>query len=1420
MAKILDAQCTDLFVGNEKESHQVARIRLADTVYGKAAITISGNGVSSLAQVEVDLVPDQEKLVEVPLRLEGDVGALIEGEVLAESESGTDHHSLQGVVEEPGWTMFMVSHFHYDPVWWNTQAAYTETWKKTNDPWVGAFQTHSFALVKSHLDAARRDPDYAFVLAEVDYLKPYWNTFPEDREYMRKLMAEGRLELIGGTYNEPNTNLVASENTVRNLIYGIAYQRDVLGGSPATAWQLDAFGHDPQFPGLAADAGLTSSSWARGPFHAWGPFRMPIQPRPQVSPTGSPDPLRMEFPSEFYWVAPSGKKLLTSYMADHYSSGWWMDSAVTLEEACEQTYANYLKLKSVAATKNVLLPVGSDYTPPNKWVSEIARNWNSRYVSPRFEMATTRRFFTAVRAAVEANGTRLRSQSRDMNPLYTGKDVSFIDTKQANRLAENTLLDGEKFATVASLMGARFPQAAIDKAWRQLLFNAHHDGITGSESDQVYLDLLGGWREAWELGRVVLENSLRYIGDHIDTPDVGPTLAVFNPSSWSRSGLVEFDLRLDEPGAMGLEIIDGAGASLPALVEVRSSHEDGSVEQATISFFAREIPPIGYASYRLRQSDRAPTGWVRGPGLVAENERYLLELDPGRGGGVTRLYDKLEGRELLLDGQVANELLVCDEYPNHPSFGEGPWHLTPTGAVEGTSTSTARVQAEQSPIGQRLIINSELAGCQITQEIELWNEVDWVGMRTTIDGFSGHDKLFRVRFPVDCAGAMPVSEVGCAVIGRTFGFPEADTTQVPFTLEYPAYNWFGLTSCLRIQLDGAEEALQAISVAEVVAPEDWSAATDELVAALVRQGVTATVSSPNDARYGSIDIDSNLPDVRISLGGPNENAYSALVIESAGQEYENELKRQLTSVGRARVWVPARWPRKETWVENPDLRHPRALPVLIVADSEGSSSSAADLATDLSGAVITVDQPSELAGAGSVSDYGVAIFNRGIPGFTVDYERGLYLSLMRSSSGWPSGIWIDPPRRTLPGGGHFQYQHWTHTFEYAWAGFRGDWREAKIVNRAHDYNHPLLPVLLEPHSGSLPSRLSFFEVTPDSVVLTALKPLGNPLAHQAGDSLDPQEGIAARVYETEGRAGRASINSHWNLQSAFVTNLMEEERFPTDVGGRALTLDLTGYQVATVGAVPQADGSGEAAQLGPTREACQPVFAPYWLHNKGAAPLGNQPLTVKVRTPEIGADGLITLTATVASEATDQTVAGTLRVVSPEGWAAEPASRPYRLAPGAHLISEINLKPGPEAPPGRYFVAAQIEDPAGQIHEDVATIDYQSPVGQPGGELEIELITKAISLVPGAASRIELRVRNRAASPIRGEAQLLSSFDIWSMTAPWTQGFEVAGGSANELSFSVDIPRHCRSGSYWSLVKIMYFGRIYYTEAFAVEIGR
>ena len=197
------------------------------------------------------------------------------------SRSGEARQRAELTVQEPGWTMYMVSHFHYDPVWWNTQAAYTSGW----DDLVWAqdrrdtFQHTGLVLVEAHLERARLDPDYKFVLAEVDYLKPFWDLYPDRREELRGLLAEGRLEIVGGTYNEPNTNLTAYETAVRCAVYGVGFQREVFGAAPESAWQLDVFAHDPSFPSVMASCGVTSSSWARGPFHQWGRSTTRVQPR-------------------------------------------------------------------------------------------------------------------------------------------------------------------------------------------------------------------------------------------------------------------------------------------------------------------------------------------------------------------------------------------------------------------------------------------------------------------------------------------------------------------------------------------------------------------------------------------------------------------------------------------------------------------------------------------------------------------------------------------------------------------------------------------------------------------------------------------------------------------------------------------------------------------------------------------------------------------------------------------------------------------------------------------------------------------------------------------------------------------------------------------------------------------------------------
>ncbi|WP_291411536.1 NEW3 domain-containing protein [Actinophytocola sp.] len=1357
---------------------------------GSARVHVEGQRVST--PEPVDVAVSGQVVVEVGVDTRGAApGTALPARAVVTSGTDRVEVDFELVVAEPGWTMHMVSHFHYDPVWWNTQAAYTIAWDELDFPGShrGARQLAGFDLVRAHLDLALAEPAYRFVLAEVDYLKPYWDTYPQDREVLRRLMAEGRVEILGGAYNEPNTNLTDPETTIRNFVHGMGFQRDVLGGDPATAWQLDAFGHDPAFPGFAAAAGLTSTSWARGPFHQWGPM--------ERTAAGQGDPRRMQFPSEFEWVSPSGRGLLTSYMTDHYGSGWAMDSAPSVEAACDAAYALFLALKQVATTRAVLLPVGGDYTPPNKWVTDVHRDFAARYVWPRFVCSLPRDFFAAVRAELAECGEEPAPQTRDMNPIYTGKDVSYIDTKQAQRAAEVAVLEAEPFAVFATLLaGSSYPDAALAKAWVQLAYGAHHDGITGSESDQVYLDLVTSWRDAHDLAADVRDQALSALSGQVSPlPGAGLPVVVWNSLSHSRSDLVT--VRLSAPLA-GVTVVDESGAALPALVE----HDGHSV-----TFRATGVPPLGWRAYRVEPSTADDQGWVPVDGVAASSERYRVTVDPARGGGVASLLELASGRELIAEGRVGNELAVYEEYADHPTFGEGPWHLLPKGPVTTSASAAASVSVARGPVGERTTVTGAVGSVAYTQVITLWHGVDRVDCTTTVDDFTGSDQLLRVRWPCPVPGALPVSEVGNAVVGRGFGLVDVDSAQHPWTLDNPAHTWFGLSSAAALRL--ADGALRPIGVAEIIVPSpaDASPLARSLAVALARSGVTATVSSATGPRYGDLAVDSNLPDVRITLGDAETNAFTASVFD--GSE---------TGV----FWVAPDKPLAEVWQPSADLRDAGALGVLVVSASHADLPALVEsIVEDLADHVVEVGSgdPGQPPFAGET----VALLNRGLPGFAVDSEGTLHASLLRSCTGWPSGVWVDPPRRTVPDGSNFQLQHWTHEFRYALASGSGDWRSAGIAEVSAEFSRPLHAVI-PASSGSLPSSGSLLRVEPaDRVRLAAVKAAGNPLVRGSAVAPSPHARVALRVVAHTGEPVAARIGSDViELTDLAVANLLEEATSP--MSGDVVEVD--GCDAVTVLATPvlAAHSTVDGTSIGAEAEPAQPLYAKYWLHNRGPAPLGGLPLAVHLAPTlaDVEPGGSATLRLTVASDCTDADLPGIVRLVLPAGWRADADEVPFGLRPGGHLSADVTVTAPEDAVTGRYPVRARLS-PAGSLPpswrqevEDVAILT----VGPPPGDRLIRLAAdpSPVRVRTGSRARLAVRVASSASAPLALEAALVSPWGTWELAGPRAVGAEVPANGEVELGFDVAAPPWAPPGKWWALVRVAGAGRVLYSPAVPLEV--
>jgi alpha-mannosidase len=1514
--RISGVASTDLFGGTAARPLQIVRVTLVNDGPGMirdpaAAVTVQveGAGVSTPRPVVVSgLQIGDERVAEVPVDVAAPVapGSPRQVTVIATGPQASARAQAAIVVAEPGWTMWMISHFHYDPVWWNTQGQFTQArlLLPGQDGSMPEVRT-AFELVRLHLDAARHDPDYKFVLAELDYLKPHFDAHPEDREDLLAFIEAGRIEIVGGTYNEPNTNLTCAESTIRNAVYGLSYQRDVLGGDPRTAWMLDAFGLDPSFPGLMAAAGMRESAWARGPFHQWGPSR------------SAGDNALMQFASEFEWLSPDGGGLLTSYMPNHYSAGWGTQQAADLAAAEQDAYQQFRELAAVAATRNVLLPVGGDHVIPSRWATEIHRDWNSRYCWPRFVTAVPAEFFAAVREDAARRDVWLLPQTRDMNPVYTGKDVSYIDTKQAQRAAETAILDGERLATLAWLAGGHYPAASLDKAWRQLVFGAHHDAITGTEGDQVYLDLLAGWREAYERGDEARRDAVAFIAGLADTAGAAApaggeaaiaAIVVTNVLSSPRAGQATILLELAEPGTPWIELRDDSGTAVPFLAEGIARHQDGTLAAATLTFRAHEVPPVGYRTYLAVPAAVPPgeTGWAAAPGTAAENETLAVTADPARGGTLARILDKRTGTELLAgDG---NELLLQPEYPAHPRWNEGPWLLCPAGPGTGSAGQAASVRAEHCPIGSRLVAEFCLGDLRVTQETLLWNGAQRADFRTHVDGSIGQDRLLRVRFPALVPGGLPVYQTAVSVIGRPPGATDTDVALHSYTLDNPAHEWFGIGSTARVAMagPGGERQLRAIGVAEVIAPAGparpgfapsqplvgglWRQAVRDLMLALARQGVTATCTVPEGPRYGAIEIDSNLPDFRIALGGPEHNSFTAQVLAAAGPAAAGELERQLAAAGTARIWIPATRSRRDAFAPGTDVRGARDLPVLILAgDDLGAAISA--VIDDLADAVIEMPAPHQAAAPGqaagpgeatgpgqapapaepALAGHSVALLNRGTPGSLVTPDGVLNISLMRSCSTWPSGVWIDGDQRTAPDGTSFAWQHWSHTFEYALAAGPGDWRTAGFPLAGQDYGHDLLTCQTGVHAGSLPATASLASVEPSTALLSALKPRRNPLA--PGAAPRPQDGVTVRLRDASGQAepATATVRLFTGLSQARVTSICEEdggEPLACHDGAAEVTWPAAGTVTLAVvpGALPQGTPPGGAEPGGaepgsagrpaaaPGRpalpEPAQPVFTRYWLHGKGPAPAGNVPVAVHLSPGHLalGGPGAGPLRLTVACG--PEPASGTASIQVPGGLSVDPAGPlAYDLPARGHAGWDLSVRSLPGAARGHYFVAASIADDAGQLLEDAVLVTVGEPaalaaVADPAApppdlpldellslhqaqeqavaaEADLSVAAGELTLRPGDRGEIAVRLANHAASELRGEAQLVSPVGSWAQIRPWSQAFRAAPGGGATITFSVAVPVTARPGQHWwALVKVMYFGRLRYSEPVAVTITR
>jgi alpha-mannosidase len=475
----------------------------------------------------------------------------------------------------------------------------------------------------------------------------------------------------------------------------------------------------------------------------------------------------------------------------------------------------------------------------------------------------------------------------------------------------------------------------------------------------------------------------------------------------------------------------------------------------------------------------------------------------------------------------------------------------------------------------------------------------------------------------------------------------------------------------------------------------------------------------------------------------------------------------------------------------------------------------------------------------------------------------LWMTLVRACSSWPSGVWIDGDRRTAPDGSSFAWQHWSHTFSYALAASAEGWREGGFNARAEEYNHELTAVVTEEAPAVSDGAPAITLSGAPNVTLSALKPHGNPLAAGRSAGSPADRAVTIRLRETEGVLALVRVRAGGALggiEAAWRASLLEEaEEFQLPVSDGTVLVGIDPFETLTVvlrlAPSPGVEPAAAAAAPVPP-EPVQPVHSRYWLHGKGPAPAGNVPVAVHVTPTRLTlggysagdnfGEGAPAAPLQLSVACGPEPASGTVELLVPDGLLAEidgapvtaDAPLPFDVPGHGFATWDVVVRARQGAPAGRYFVAARIRDGLGQLLEDTALVTIGEPgapdASQPpeelffrlqsdvqgmAGEADLEVLTPDLRLAPGERGELTVRVASHLASGLRGELQLISPIGTWQATTPWTQAVTVAPGGEATASFAVTVPATADPGwQSWLLVKLMYFGRVRYSQAIGLTV--
>ncbi|MCR9134619.1 MAG: glycosyl hydrolase-related protein [Alphaproteobacteria bacterium] len=513
------------------------------------------------------------------------------------------------------------------------------------------------------------NPDYRFSHSQPQLYAMTAEDYPQLFDRIAERVSEGRWEVMGGMWVEPDLNIPGPEALIRQLTLGRGYFRDTFGDvETPVLWLPDTFGFPAQIPQLMRLAGL---KWFVTNKLNWN----------QINQVPS---------STHRWEGLDGSQVLAHILTTprdvqylpfptNYKSD--LSAAEVLGTWNRSTAQDQLK------DLPICYGYGDGGGGPTEDLLAKARTYRAMPGMPQIKPSSVRDVFQAIeKVAADLPLWKGEHYMEGHRGVYTSQGW----IKRANRKAEWALHEAEAMAAMAG----QVPD--LQKAWQLLCLNQFHDIITGTSIGAVFEDARRDYVQIMKIAE-----------------------------SASRQAAEAISIR--EPSVCNTSPVSG-----PRLALISGDHVSGGqqVESGTLIYFdnlpSYSVTPISAMCIPNGAAECRQDADL----VVMENPALRITID--QDGQLQSVFDKAEQRQIL-DGEApGNQLLAFEDRPIcwdawdiDPSYEDRCENLSGTVTREIVETGPLRVSVRITKAWRNSIIRQEIRLSAHSNRIDFVTDVDW-----------------------------------------------------------------------------------------------------------------------------------------------------------------------------------------------------------------------------------------------------------------------------------------------------------------------------------------------------------------------------------------------------------------------------------------------------------------------------------------------------------------------------------------------------------------------------------------------------------------------------------------------------------------------------------------------------------------------